>query len=180
MRNPNPRMIIRSETPEDEDAIHSITLAAFAPASYAAGSEAQIIRELRKHGDLTISLVAQVDKEIAGHIAFSPVKIGGRHHDWFGLGPVAVRPNLQGCGIGSELVGRGLALLKAQSARGCVLLGKPAFYKRFGFQSNGTIAFDGLPTRLVQHLVFAGEAPVGELTYARAFDLVKSPSRPKP
>jgi len=171
-------MIIRSETPDDEDAIHSVTLAAFAQASRTGGNEAQIVRELREHGDLTISLVAQDDREIVGHIAFSPVRIGGRHNGWFGLGPVAVRPSLQGCGIGSELVRRGLALLKAQNARGCVLLGKPEFYKRFGFQSNGTIAFDGLPTRLVQHLVFAGEIPAGELNYARAFDLAKSPSRP--
>ncbi len=72
-------MIIRSETPDDEDAVHRITAAAFATVSHASGTEAQIIRELRKDGDLTIALIAKSGGEIVGHIAFSPVAIGGWH-----------------------------------------------------------------------------------------------------
>ncbi|ODS01057.1 GCN5 family acetyltransferase [Methyloceanibacter methanicus] len=164
-------MIIRPETAADEDAIHRITETAFAEASHASHTEADIIRQLRKDGDLTLSLVAEEDGEIVGHIAFSPVAIGGRHDDWYGLGPVAVRPDRQRRGIGSALVTQGLAALRARAARGCALLGDPAFYGRFGFESDGTITYRGLPVRYVQRLVFASEAPYGELTYAPAFDL---------
>jgi len=167
-------MIIRSETPDDEDAIHLINAAAFAPSSHANGTEAQIIRELRKDGDMTISLIAEDGGEIVGHIVFSPVAIGGRNDDWFGLGPLAVRPNAQRKGFGSALVKRGLTMLRERGAKGCALLGNPAFYARFGFESDGTIVFGDLPTRFVQRVVFAGKPPAGDLTYAPAFDLAKT------
>lgn len=166
-------MIIRSETPDDEDGIHRITMAAFAIVSHASGFEAQIIRELRIDGNLTISLIAEDHGEIVGHIAFSPVAIGGRQDDWFGLGPLAVRPDAQRKGFGSALVERGLTMLRERSAKGCALVGNPAFYARFGFKSDGTIVFGDLPDRFVQRLVFTGKPPAGELNYAPAFDLAK-------
>ena len=105
-------MIIRSATPDDEDAIHHLTAAAFATASHASGTESQIIRELRKDGDLTISLIVEDDGEIVGHIAFSPVSIGGRHDDWFGLGGKC-REISQNCRESA-----GLLLQKASASQG--------------------------------------------------------------
>lgn len=162
---------MRTERTHDDDVIRHITSLAFATVSHLSGMEAQIIRQLRKDGDLKLSLVAEGNGEIVGHIAFSPVAIGGRHDGWFGLGPVAVRPDMQRRGVGTELVTRGLAKLRGVGANGCALLGNPAFYRRFGFQSDGKLVFRSLPAHLVQRLVFAGDAPAGELTYAPAFDL---------
>ena len=166
-------MIIRAETPDDEDAIHRVTKAAFTTASHTRGMEAQIVRQLRNDGDLRLSIVAEGNGDIIGHVAFSPVAIGGRHDDWFGLGPIAVRPDMQRRGIGSALVTRGLTQLRAAGAKGCALVGNPAFYERFGFKSDGMIVFKGLPARLVQRLLFVGDVPSGVLAYAPAFDLAK-------
>lgn len=165
------RYIIRAETPDDEDAVHYITETAFAAVSHTSGKEAEIIRQLRKDGNLTLSFVAEGHGEIFGHVAFSPVAIGGRHDGWYGLGPIAVHPDVQRRGIGSALVTCGLTKLRAAGAKGCALLGKPSFYEGFGFKSDGMIIFRDLPAHLVQHLVFAGDVPAGELTYASAFDL---------
>ena len=167
-------MIIRAEMPDDEDAIQRVTKAAFTTVSHARGMEAQIVRQLRKDGDLRLSIVAENNGKIVGHVAFSPIAIGGRHDDWFGLGPIAVRPDMQRRGIGSALVTRGLTELRAAGAKGCALVGTPAFYERFGFKSDGMIVFRGLPARLVQRLVFVGDVPSGVLAYAQAFDLAKS------
>jgi putative acetyltransferase len=164
-------LIVRTETTHDHDVIHYITSLAFAAGSHLNGMEALIIRQLRKKGDLKLSFVAEGNGEIVGHIAFSPVAIGGRHDGWFGLGPVAVHPDMQRRGVGTALITHGLAKLQAVGANGCTLLGNPTFYRRFGFQSDGKLVFRSLPARLVQRLVFAGDAPAGELTYAPAFDL---------
>ena len=80
------KLLIRNERSGDEETIHILTLAAFEPMAFSDGSEAPIIQSLRKSGDLTLSLVAEEDGTIIGHIAFSPVTIDGIHNNWFGLG----------------------------------------------------------------------------------------------
>ncbi|HML93419.1 N-acetyltransferase [Methyloceanibacter sp.] len=167
-------MLIRTEIPGDEDAIDRVTTLAFEAASHSDHTEARIVRDLRAAGDLTLSLVAEVDGELAGHVAFSPVTVDGRHDGWYGLGPLSVHPGRQGHGIGSALVEQGLAILRDRGARGCALLGNPDFYARFGFASDGTLRYGSVPARFVQAVVFTGARPSGELSYARAFDLAGS------
>ncbi|MBB3646222.1 putative N-acetyltransferase YhbS [Rhizobium sp. BK619] len=87
-------MLIRCETPADIDAIHDLTSIAIAPMPYSDGTESEIIRKLRASGDLTISLVAEDDGEIRGHVSFSPVTINGVRGGWFGLGPISVKPEV--------------------------------------------------------------------------------------
>lgn len=164
-------MQIRLEHPSDETAIYRVTELAFDAKSHTQNAEARIVRALRADGNLTLSLVAETGGGIAGHIAFSPVAIDGQHADWFGLGPLSVRPDRQRQGIGSALVERGLAALRARGAKGCVVLGDPGYYGRFGFVSDGALRYGDVPTRFVQRIVFQGDAPPGEITYARAFDL---------
>ncbi len=123
-------MLIRHERPGDEEAIHRLTTAAFAPMPFSNGSEAPIIRALRESGDLTLSLVAEEDGTVIGHVAFSPVTIAGIHEGWFGLGPVSVWPERQRQGIGKALILKGLESLKERSARGCALIGNPEIYRR--------------------------------------------------
>lgn len=164
-------MLIRPEGPADEPAIDLVIESAFAALSHAHHTEAAIVRALRADGDLSLSLVAEGGAAVVGHIAFSPIQLDSQNGRWHGLGPLAVRPDLQAQGIGSSLVSRGLAELCLQGAAGCVVLGDPGFYSRFGFVSDGTLRYGDLPVRLIQRLVFDGTAPSGEVHYAPAFDL---------
>ncbi|WP_294925195.1 N-acetyltransferase [uncultured Paracoccus sp.] len=161
---------IRPEQPGDEDAIHDLTVAAFAPMPYSQGTEAPIIRALRRDGDLTLSLVALHGPDIIGHIAFSPVTIDGRAEGWFGLGPVSVHPGFQRRGVGSLLVRQGLGALKAQGAKGCALIGDPDFYARFGFANDGRLDYGEVPAAYVQWLAFGAPCPRGRLGFSPAFD----------
>lgn len=74
---------------------------------------------LRAAEALTISLVAEVDNKLVGHIAFSPLTISDGTAHWYGLGPLAVLPAYQRQGIGKALMQQGLADLKANAAQGC-------------------------------------------------------------
>lgn len=160
---------IRPERAGDEQAIFDLTATAFEPKAYSDGTEALIINDLRKDGDLTISLVAIKGGEVVGHVAFSPVAISEGNKDWYGLGPVAVRLNLQRTGIGSKIINLGLSILKSKGASGCALIGDPDYYERFGFKSDGKLHYEGLPDKLVQWLSFGDENPEGDLKFCAAF-----------
>jgi putative acetyltransferase len=163
-------MEIRAETPGDHETIYRLTKAAFAPMPFSDGTEADCINALRDDGDLTLSLVANDDTGIVGHIAFSPVFLDGRLDRWFGLGPVAVWPHLQKRGIGSALVNEGLARLRRIEANGCILIGDPDYYGRFGFRSSDGLTYRNLPGRLVQWLNFGEVRPLGVLRFSRGLE----------
>lgn len=159
---------IRQEQPGDESAIARIVEAAFENHPHSDGSEPRIVSALRESDDLTISLVAFCEK-IVGHVAFSPVRINGVRDGWYGLGPVSVLPARQNEGIGAALVRDGLQRLAAIGAAGCVVLGEPAYYARFGFAHDPHMVLPGVPPRYFQRLVIAGDVPRGEVAYAPAF-----------
>jgi putative acetyltransferase len=164
-------VIIRHENEGDADAIHALTAAAFQGKPYSDGTEAQVVDGLRAAGALTISLVAEDYDEIVGHVAFSPVTIGGRPGKWYGLGPVSVIPARQRRRIGTALIETGLAQLRDLGADGCVLLGDPAYYSRFGFVSDPALRYRDVDPRFVHRLIFTGDAPVGQLEFHPAFDV---------
>ena len=111
-----------------------MTEAAFRAAQCSGGTEGRIIDALRSAAVLTLSLVAVADGEAIGRAAFSAVRVEEGAQDWFGLGPVAVRTDPQRRGLGQALIGGGLQRLAATNAGGCVVLGDPAYYGRFGFK----------------------------------------------
>lgn len=162
-------MRIRPERPADIEEIDALTTLAFAPMPFSTGTEAPIIRALRAGDDLTLSLVAEEDGRIVGHVAFSPVTVDGAQDGWYGLGPISVRPERQRQGIGRRLVAEGLELLRRRGARGCALIGDPEVYGRMGFSSGG-LSYHDLDPVLVQHVVLSGPAPRGELRFAPAFE----------
>lgn len=171
-----PTLIIRDETPADVDAIFALTTSAFAGMPFSDGSEPHIINRLRADGDLTFSLVAEISQDnqksaIVGQITFSPVEINGVTN-WYGLGPVSVAPNWQrgqkGTNIGSTLIEAGLSRLKDIGVNGCVLVGNPDYYSRFGFKCGG-ISYGELDPKFVQWLSFRGDVPIGKIRYSRAF-----------
>ncbi len=162
-------MIIRAESPADSPAIRSLVTLAFQDAARSDGNEAAIVDALRADGVLTVSLVAEDDGEIVGHIAFSPITVNKRNVGWFGLGPVAVSPGKRRRGIGAALVGAGLKRLAELGAKGCVVLGDPAYYRRFGFESDPSLRFADVPPGYFQRRVIDGEPPQGVVDYAAAF-----------
>lgn len=163
-------MLIRPEEPADGATIAAITAAAFAEVDHSDQSEPEIIARLRATDALTISLVAIEESAIVGHIAFSPVTIDGADRGWFGLGPMAVEPGRQSEGIGSALVREGLDRLRSQDAAGCVVLGDPAYYSRFGFETDSKLRYDGAPAEYFMRLQFNGNAPPeSRVDYAPAF-----------
>jgi putative acetyltransferase len=164
-------MDIRPESPADAAAISSLISAAFLTAEHSGGNEARIVEALREASSLTVSLVATENDRIVGHVAFSPVTIDGRSDGWFGLGPVAVIPDRQGIGIGTALIEAGLEQLRAQHSRGCVVLGEPAYYRRFGFTADPSLRFGGAPADYFQRLLFKGQPCGGLVSYHPAFDL---------
>lgn len=160
---------VRAETPDDIEGIRALTAAAFANVSHSDQREPLIVDALRDQQALAVSLVATLDEALVGHIAFSPVTLsdGGSH--WFGLGPVSVLPEWQGKGVGSQLVLAGLDVLKQQGAHGCVLLGDPGWYVRFGFVATPLLRLAGVPPEYFQALLLNGTWPDAEVSYHPAF-----------
>lgn len=162
-------MHILPETPGDREAIFTLTQAAFKDHPHSQQTEGYIIDALREAGALTLSLVARVDGRVAGHIAFSPVAISDGSADWYALGPVAVEPALQGQGIGAALVREGLERLKALGAAGCVVMGEPSYYSRFGFAQMPALTYPGVPAQYFMAQVFTRPAQ-GRVTHHKGFE----------
>ncbi len=136
---------IRNEQTSDIQAIFNLTEIAFKDQQYSSHAEQFIVNALRNSGQLTLSLVAEYNHEVIGHIAFSPVSISDGSTGWYGLGPVSVLPKYQGQGVGSKLINDGLAALKNLGAAGCVLLGEPEYYGRFGFKADSRLVLENVP-----------------------------------
>lgn len=163
-------MNIRPETPADAPLIRSLTDAAFAGVEHSSQTEGAIIDALRQANALTLSLVAEQDDAIIGHVAFSPVLIDGQDLGWFGLGPVSVSPALQRGGVGTSLIEEGLRRLKHRGARGCVVLGDPNYYRRFGFTSDHALRYGEVPPEYFQSMPLSGDPAQGEVAYHPGFD----------
>jgi len=162
-------VIVRPETDRDLAGIREVNIVAFQGHPYSRQTEHLIVEALRAANALELSLVAASDGEVVGHIAFSAAAIGGSSTGWSLLGPVAVQPARQGEGIGRALVKTGLDALRSRGACGCVLVGDPAFYGRFGFRQYPGVAWHGVPDENVLCLLMSGEIPTGEVVHHPAF-----------
>ena len=165
-----PDIQIRGESPHDASAIYRVTTAAFLDAPHTSHTEQFIVGALRKAGQLTVSMVATHDEEVVGHVAVSPVLISGKDHGWHGLGPVSVLPSYQGRGIGSALVMEALLVLSSSGAAGCVVVGDPAYYERFGFRADAALKLPGVAPEYFMAVAFDTPAPAGVVSYHEAFN----------
>ena len=123
-------IVIRREQPEDIAMIHHVVHQAFGQAA-----EANLVDALRRNGKAKISLVAEDNGRIIGHILFSEVVLeaGENRLTGIGLAPLAVTPERQNEGIGSRLSEEGMKHCREAGYPFAVVLGHPEFYPRFGF-----------------------------------------------
>ena len=122
-------MRIRDEQEQDRSAVREIVSAEFDT-----GGEAELVDALRAEANPRVSLVAEEDGVIIGHVMFSPVTVEEHPEEkMMGLAPLAVLYDYQGRGVGSALVRAGLAQCRALGAHGIVVVGQPDYYPRFGF-----------------------------------------------
>ena len=165
----NLKFTIRNERPGDIATIAYVTEEAFKTLEISNHTEQFIINALRAAGALTISLVAEMDGNVIGHIAFSPVTMSDGTSDWYGLGPVSVLPDYQGQGVGKVLIEEGLSRLNDINAKGCCLVGHPDYYKKFGFNNVTDLVYEGVPQEVFFVLSLDGNIPRGEVTFHDAF-----------
>jgi len=162
-------MKIRSERESDVEAIFEVTKLAFENHPVSRQTEQFIVNALRAAGAMTISLVAEIEGAVVGHIAFSPVTISDGSRDWHMLGPVSVLPVWQRQGVGTALVREGLSQLKSLGAQGCFLVGPPEYYNRFGFECVPGLTVEGVPPQFCLALAFGTEQAQGTITHHEAF-----------
>jgi putative acetyltransferase len=166
---PSPKILIRDETPNDAAAITELTVAAFEILEISSHTEQYIVEALRAAKALTVSLVAEVDGQVVGHIAFSPITISDGTRNWYGLGPVSVLPAYQRMGIGAALIWEGLSRLKDLGAKGCCLVGHPEYYPKFGFKNVAGLVYEGVPPEAFFALSFDGCYPLGTVAFHEGF-----------
>ncbi len=165
-------IVTRNETDADVGTIAEVTIAAFKTLEISNHTEQFIIEALRAAQALTVSLVAEADGRVIGHIAFSPVTISDGTPNWYGLGPISVPPEYQRKGIGKALIQKGLSRLKDLNAQGCCLVGHPEYYRKFGFTNISGLVHEGVPQEVFLALSFDGHIPQGTVTFHEGFKAV--------
>ena len=166
-------LLIRIETPADILGVRAVNEAAFETSA-----EAALVDALRENGKFTLSLIAEVEGEIAGHILFTDIEMdpGGAEPRMLGLAPMAVLPGMQGKGIGSALVRRGLEDCRELGYRGVVVLGHPDYYPRFGFapaSGHGISCVYEVPDEVFMAVALgSAELPRGRALFQPEFEAV--------
>ena len=165
----NPKIIIRNEKDADVDTITEVTVTAFKTLEISNHTEQFIIEALRANNALTVSLIAEVDGHVVGHVAFSPVTISDGTQNWYGLGPVSVLPEHQRRGIGKSLILEGISRLKGLNAKGCCLVGHPDYYMKLGFKNLSGLVHEGVPQEVFLGMSFDGQIPQGTVNFHDGF-----------
>jgi putative acetyltransferase len=160
---------VRPERSGDVDTIGDLIRSAFLGMPYAEGDEAELVEALRARGALSVSLVAEREGKIVGQVAFSPARPPDGTLGWYALGPLAVLPGHQRGGIGSALVRAGLAAISELGAEGCILVGDPSYYSRFGFIRSPGNTPPGQPSEFFMVKLLRGRLPVGPIRFHEAF-----------
>ncbi len=168
-------MLLRRELPADHDAVRAVHAVAFQASAEGVVVEAVLMDQLRADDAViaALSLVAELDGEIVGHVLCSRGTVGGV--PCAGLGPIGVRPGMQGRGIGAALMHAVLGAADATGEPLVGLLGEPAFYGRFGFVASSSVGVtapdEGWGDYFqVRTLTAWDPSMAGPFRYATAFD----------
>lgn len=174
MPNPTPTFVlIREETPRDAEAVFAINAAAFGR-----DDEARLVEALRRDDECLLSLVAEIDGAVVGHVLFHRLPVvnatGERLFEAASLAPLAVLPARQKQGLGSQLVRAGLETLRTRNVPAVIVLGEPHYYGRFGFEHATAARLEtpyACPEFQALELIPGSLASLtGRVVYPRAFD----------
>jgi putative acetyltransferase len=167
-------MLIRAENENDWDSVHALNVSAFETLA-----EAKLVDILREQAEPVISLVAEVEGKVAGHIMFTPVTLSTDPDlKVMGLAPMAVTPQHQKQGIGSGLVRAGLEQCGQIGFVAVVVLGHPEYYPRFGFSPSSRFGMDSeyeVPENVFMAMELKPDAlrgKTGRVKYHAAFNSV--------
>lgn len=169
-------MTIRTEVPHDHATVESLITQAFAGAEHSDGNEAGLVKTLRRSRAFipALSLVAEVDGNVVGHVLFTKIGIG--QGEGVALAPLAVLPRFQRQGIGSALIARGHVVAREMGFCVSVVLGSPKYYPRHGYvpaTKLGILApFEGMDEYYMACVLNADvPVPQGTVSYDPAFGL---------
>jgi len=162
-------MILRNEEESDVEAIAEVTIAPFKSLPIGNHTDQYVVSALRAADALAVSLVAEVHCQVIGHVAFSPVTISDGSQGWYGVGPVSVLPEMQRQGVGKSLMNEGLRLLREPGVKGCVLVGDPNYYSRFGFRNLPDLVLEGIPQLYFLALPFGDNKARGVVVFHEGF-----------
>ncbi|EIM73128.1 N-acetyltransferase GCN5 [Nitratireductor aquibiodomus RA22] len=161
-------MNIRTETVADRDAVHALLRTAFG-----GDDEARLVQSLHADGDVVLSLVAETEGTVCGHVLFSRLHVinGDARFPAVALAPLAVSPALQRQGIAARLVEEAHQRLIDGGETLSVVLGEPAYYGRFGYRHEDATNFESdYQCEALQAVQWGNDAPsTGKLVYAPAF-----------
>ncbi len=167
-------MLIRAEKKDDQDDVFAVNGSAFETPA-----EATLVDMLREQAQPIVSLVAEDQGNVVGHIMFSPVSLSENHDlKVMGLAPMAVAPEHQRKGIGSALVLAGLEQCRQLGFVAVVVLGHPEYYPRFGFSPSSRFGIDSeyeVPEEVFMAVELESEAlsgHTGRVKYHHAFSKV--------
>ena len=102
-------------------------------------------------------------------LLFLPVKVSDGATGWYGLGPISILPDYQKQGIGKSLINKGLSLLKEMGGQGCVLVGEPNYYQRFGFRNYPELVHKGISQEFFLALPLMKKGPQGFVMFHEGF-----------
>ena len=169
-------MYIRKSEPKDYDEIYAVVKRAFDSAEHSDGNEHDLVNELRKSPAYVpeLSLVAEEDGRIIGHVMFTKAKAGAEIV--LALAPLSVLPEFQRRGVGSELIKKGHQIAKRLGYGYSVVLGSEKYYPRFGYVPAdvwGIIPPFDVPKQNFMACKIMEEAPVvhGMMEYDKAFGI---------
>lgn len=169
-------MLIRQETKNDFDSVYTLTKDAFATAEHADGNEQDLVVALRSSESFVpqLSLVAEIDGQIAGHILFTEGKVGT--DTVLVLAPLSVSPKLQKQGVGTALMNEGHKLAKELGYRYSLVLGSEKYYPRVGYRPAKEFSIsvpDGIPSENFMAMQLCEHAkPIsGDVIYAKEFGI---------
>lgn len=160
-------LVIREATADDHDGI-----AALVEAAFGRPDESQLVKRLRRYGDLVLDLVATNEGELVGHVAVSRLRVEGKDgsYDAVALAPMAVLPDRQRSGVGRSLIENAHHMLEERGEALSVVLGDPAYYTRFGYTHDRAAGFESSYQGEALQALAWGTAPhAGRLIYPAAF-----------
>lgn len=169
-------MLLRLETCEDYEAVYELVAEAFSTAEHADGTEQDLVAALRKSDAFIpeLSIVAEKDGELAGHILFTKVKVG--NDEVLALAPLAVKPKFQRQGVGSALIAKGHEIAAELGYSYSLVLGSKTYYPRAGYipaVQFGIEVPEGFPSDnfMAVKLQESARPICGSVTYPKEFGL---------